>query len=82
MSKYGVLVPLVGSVYVEVDADSEEEAIENAIQADLTIKFESEDVYLEEFELVDKVVEGNICYAPLYEAEVLYQAEVEEHYED
>ena len=82
MSKYGVLVPLVGSVYVEVDADSEEEAIENAIQADFTIKFESEDVQLEEFELVDKVVEGNICYAPLHEAEVLYQAEVEEHYED
>lgn len=56
MKKYGVTVPIAGYIYKEIEANSKGEAIEKVMEEG----FEDEDV--EELEMYDKLVEGNICY--------------------
>jgi hypothetical protein len=74
MSKkeYSVAVPVSGVIYVTVEADSAEEAIELALQ--------SEDISLNnlgEWEAHRHLVQGNVCYASYVEAnaEVTYDPE-------
>lgn len=71
--KYTVAVPIVGYSCVNVKAESEEEAIEKAI--DLACEFENENVELEELYGENIVVEGNICHHPYCEAEVVCEEE-------
>lgn len=59
---YYVTLPLVGTVSVAVRAGSEEEAIEKALAADLTRD------NIEEWNVVESVVRGNVCYAPCSDA--------------
>ncbi len=54
MPKYGVTLPVNGSVYVEVDANSEDEAIEKALQSDVT----NDDI--QEWSTYDELVHGNV----------------------
>lgn len=64
MSKtYGVTIPICGVAYVEVTADSEEAAIQEAID-----KVTLDDV--NEWEAMRFVVQGNVFYGPQSRAEV------------
>ena len=63
MSKYGVSIPVTGYIYVEVDADSEEEAENLALNMDLTIDS------IESWSPCRSVVQGNVCSAELREIE-------------
>lgn len=63
MPIYTVRIPVTGSIVVaDVDADSEKEAIEVAIDRE----FSNTDI--EEFETHEKVMDGPICNAVLQEA--------------
>lgn len=68
MKKYMVMVPLVGISCVEVEAEGEEQAKKEAI--DIACDFKRENVDLNELYGVDKVVEGNACYHPLFEIDL------------
>jgi hypothetical protein len=58
MSKpYSVKIPIAGHAFVEVEADSEEEAIEKAIE-EATIS------HVEEWEAIKQFNQGNVCYCP------------------
>jgi hypothetical protein len=66
---YSVAVPISGVIYVTVEADSEEEAIELALM--------SSDINVDNIKTWDAhrhLVQGNVCYADLAEAtaEVCY----------
>lgn len=62
MPKYSVLVPIAGAIYVEVEADSIDEAEDKAFEADWSINFSSNDgAELHELEPYSKLVEGNVC---------------------
>lgn len=61
--RYGVYIPLVGQVYVEVEAASKKEAIDKAFEVD----FNDENVAHVEWEAVFSVTDGNVCHAPLNE---------------
>jgi hypothetical protein len=60
---YAVSVPYCGYAYVEVEAESEEEAIKVALEQD--------DLFdkIEEGEFLEQIVEGNIFHGILNEAE-------------
>lgn len=59
---WGVVLPIVGSLYREVEASSEEEAIEKAMGAEWV-----ED-QVDTLETVRVIGEGNVCHAPVNEA--------------
>lgn len=54
MKKYNVRIPVTGVVDVEVDAENEEEAIEAALQKEISNKD------LTEWETCREVVQGNV----------------------
>jgi hypothetical protein len=54
--KYEVDIPIVGFMYVEVEAGSKEEAIE------LAMNMEWKDDDIQELDKYEKLVEGNVCY--------------------
>lgn len=62
MKKYNVTIPIAGSYTVEVEAEDEEGAIDEALErqgdADLDI----------EWEAMHEICRGNVCYAPVWEA--------------
>lgn len=62
MKKYNVTIPIAGSYTVEVEAEDEEGAIDEALErqgdADLDI----------EWEAMQEICRGNVCYAPVWEA--------------
>lgn len=62
MPMYSVEVPIVGTVNVTVDVDSEGEAINKALGTDVS---ENESVT---WEMVREVTKGNVCSAPVNEA--------------
>lgn len=71
MKLYTVKVPIVGACYVEVEAENESEAIEKAMDSeDLTLD------NIEEWEPLEKVVEGNVVYTYHTEAEVVNEEEI------
>lgn len=70
MTKYNyeIVLPITGRVLVTVDSDaplSKEEAIEAAFSSEIT----TDDI--EEWDVCEKVVEGNVCYAIQWYAEVV-----------
>jgi hypothetical protein len=59
MAKYSVLIPIAGHIRVEVEADSEEAAIQAAL--------ESDDTHLgniDDWQAVESFMEGNVSYCP------------------
>lgn len=59
MATYSVLIPMAGHICVEVEADSEEAAIEAAFESDdLTLK------NVTEWEVLKQFNRGNVCYCP------------------
>lgn len=66
MPIYTVAVPITGIAYVEVKADSEDDAINEALNSeDLTID------KIEEWDAHRAVCKGNVLYAMQNEAEVV-----------
>ena len=62
---YGVTLPIAGHAFVEVEAESEEAAIEAALNT-VTSK------HLESWEALEQFNEGNVCYCPSpWEAEAV-----------
>ncbi len=70
MKKYGVTLPIAGEAYVEVEANSEEEALE---MAKSTVTLED----LQEWDYMNKVNSGNVCHFPF-----AWEASVEDLGED
>lgn len=67
MKKYGVTIPTVGYVYVEVEVEdntTEEEIIEEAFDK------ANENFEDSEWELTSKIVDGNVCYASVTEIDI------------
>lgn len=62
MPKYGVVLPVTGQVYCEVEAASEEEAIELAMDFPFTNKD------IEDWETHKQTNRGNIAYGNCTEA--------------
>jgi len=70
--EYSVRIPLLASVTVSIEAESEKEAIEKAIgeYCDIHLKVESKVGYeLEEWNVFDKITEGNFYYGHINEAD-------------
>ena len=67
-----VEIPLNGRVTVIVEADNEEQALQEALEkCDLQLKPESELGYeLESWDVSDKLLQGNVWYGIIYEANV------------
>jgi hypothetical protein len=59
MAKYQVTIPVAGHVFMEVEANSPDEAIERAM---FEGEFRSSDI--EGWELLEAFNRGNICYCP------------------
>jgi hypothetical protein len=57
---YWVTVPVDCHVVVSVTADSEDEAKEKALETAIEISIEGAD--LEQFDLIESVNSGNVCY--------------------
>jgi hypothetical protein len=55
MATYSVTLPINGKMFVEVEADSDEEAIDKALESELTIDL------IEEWEALRIVCQGN-CF--------------------
>ena len=71
MKLYTVKVPIVAVCYVDVEAESEKEAIQKAlVSEDCTLK------NVEEWEAFEKIIEGNVVYTYDYEACVVDEQEV------
>lgn len=73
MKLYTVKVPIVAVCYIEVEAETEEQAIEKA--------FESDDLRLknvEEWEPLEHITQGNVIYTYHNDAEVVDESEIEE----
>lgn len=69
MSKdYWVTVPVDCHVVVSVHADTEEEAKQKAMEANIEISIEGAE--LECFDLVESVHSGNVCHLTQWEIEV------------
>ena len=72
MPKYNVTLPIAGTVHMEIEADSEEEAIEKAIDTEWgigDISSPEAPIELVELDLYDKLVEGNCVNVTTHEAE-------------
>ena len=64
LKMYYVQLPVVGIIGFEIEAESEEDAIEKALNSD---QITSDN--FEEWDVVESVCKGNVCYAPLFDAE-------------
>lgn len=71
---YTVLVPFAGAVAVEVKgpAGMEEEDVVNAAISNADIFGEQE---IERLEYLTRIIQGNVCYAPVWDAEILSEEE-------
>ena len=64
MPRYNVCLPLTGIIYVDdVEADSETDAVEKAMESQ-----EIKTSNIEEWEVTDKIVSGNVFYGRQNEA--------------
>lgn len=73
MKLYTVKVPIVAVCYIEVEAETEEEAIEKAFESD-DLKLENVD----EWEPLEHITQGNVIYTYHNDAEVVEESEIEE----
>ena len=63
MKSYGVTVPITGHAYIEVVADSEEEAISEAMD-------KVDNTHLEGWKCCEYITQGNGCYSEWNDIEV------------
>jgi hypothetical protein len=76
MSKtYYVKIPFAGYVGLEVEADDEESAIEAALDKAAMTCEGRDGTEVQEWEFLEYVVQGNVCAAPLWEAEAECQGD-------
>ena len=61
---YAVSVPVVGYAYKEVEAENEKEALELALEDGFCLD------EVEDLEMYEKIIEGNVCYTRHIEADV------------
>jgi len=69
MPKYSVLIPCTASIFVEVDAENEENAKLAALDADFRVEVTG-DADLHEFEVHEQIVRGNVFSGVANEIEV------------
>ncbi len=62
LKNYTVVLPVTGSLYVEVKAESEEAAIEKAFEKDLTVDM------LEDWNVHREICQGNVFHGEQNEA--------------
>ena len=62
MKKYGVSIPIAGYIYKEIEAESEDDAIEKV----MSDGYENDDII--ETDMYYNLVEGNVCYASVSSA--------------
>lgn len=62
MKGYSVAVPFTGVVYLTVEAETEQDAIEFAMNADVTLEVEGNEVDTYEWEMHEHVTTGNVFY--------------------
>ncbi len=68
--EYEVLIPVAGAVSVMVEAESEEEAVQKALEVDCVFNVISKDgAELHEIDFYEQITQGNILYAPYNEIE-------------
>lgn len=71
MGKYFVTVPVDCSVELTIEANSEEEAKEKALKAEINVTIEGEgNPTFGDFELIPRVNQGNVCYITQWDIEV------------
>ena len=58
MATYGVKIPIAGHVYIEVEADNEDDAIDKAFDCNIETRM------IEEWDTLRQVNKGNVCYFP------------------
>lgn len=63
MKTYNVRLPITGCVDIEVEAENEDEAIEKALETQVT----NDDIT--EWETCEQIVKGNVFYGHTNEAE-------------
>ena len=71
MKEYYVQLPIAGVVSVTVEADTEEEAIQAALSTGWTLEELDKGkgkMQLEELDLYEHALQGNVCYLPIWEA--------------
>jgi len=64
MKEYEVKLPIAGFAIVLVDAENEAEALNEALNYDIT----ADDI--EEWDIYERITEGNFFYGPLNEYEI------------
>ena len=64
MKNFAVSVPIAGFIYIEVEAENEEEAKQKAFESDAGVRD------IEEWDMHEKIVEGNIFHGSLNEIEI------------
>ncbi len=71
MEKFNVRLPFNGIISVQVEAENEEEAIENALSNDdITLDLKSNNGYqIEEWGIFETLLKGNVWYGVSYEAD-------------
>lgn len=72
MKRYTVVLPVSGKAVIDVMADSEEAAIDMALDSPLTMD------NLEEWDVHRHIVRGNVCHAMQFSAEIVDESEEEE----
>lgn len=74
MKIYELRVPFAGEMYVSVEAETEKEAINKAFDAGMLLQVDDiegiEDAEVSEWQLLKKIAEGNVLFAPLNNFEV------------
>ena len=73
MKRYTVAVPITGVIYVEVNAESEKEALTAALDSDGLTRDN-----IEEWEAHDYVTRGNVCSAVQNSIEVVSEEDIED----
>lgn len=70
MKEYCVTMPATMSIHAYVEADSKEQAIEKAFNAEFTLEIKGKNIEIGEFETHDIICRGNVLSAVLNEVEV------------
>lgn len=80
MKRYMVEIPIAGIVSVEVDADSEESAIDRALQIPFSVEIDSRGAGLEldEIDVYREICTGNVLHVPLNRAEISSEEDIDD----
>ena len=71
MKNYYVQLPIAGVVGISVEASNEQDAINQALSTEWSMKELAEcsgSFDLEELDLYEHALQGNVCYLPMWEA--------------